>query len=102
MVVYNVVITVEPTPNDSISALLHEWGRQHPSVPFAAGVLCGHVFWPARRNVPAMGPWVLLVWGLIAAALDWLGHVPAMPAPLPLAVGFGLGAWLWGFEKERT
>lgn len=102
LVLYNIVILIEPTPRDTISYLMFDWGRRYPTVPLVIGVLCGHWFWPPRKEVPAFGPWVLLVWGIIFAGLDWGGYVPDMPAALPMVAGFGLGAWLWGWERKEV
>lgn len=43
--VYAAMSTTEPT----ISALTL-WFSKHPVVPFAAGVLGGHLFWPQVRK----------------------------------------------------
>lgn len=99
LVIYNIVIVLEPSPHDTVSALLFDWGRRYPTVPLVTGILCGHWFWPPRHHVPAFGPWALLVWGTIFAGLDWFNVIPEMPAALPLVTGFALGGWLWGYEK---
>lgn len=93
---YNIVIHFEPTPNDSISAVMWTWVTNHPVVPAAMGVLMGHWVWPPRDRIPAYGPAALAVWGVIVAAADWFGWLPQIPALLSLAIGLLLGAWLWG------
>lgn len=30
----------------TISEVILTWARAHPAVPYAAGVVCGHLFWP--------------------------------------------------------
>ena len=34
----------------TISFSIYTISRQHPIIPFAIGVLCGHVFWPLSSN----------------------------------------------------
>ena len=33
----------------TISAVAYDLGRQHPVIPFAVGVVLGHVFWRLRE-----------------------------------------------------
>lgn len=96
LIVYNVVIVIEPTPNDSITSVVREWMGAHFAVPLAVGVILGHLAWPARKYVPEIGPYVLAVWGVVAALIDWSGWLPDLP-PLPILLfGVVLGGWLWG------
>ncbi len=37
-------------PTITLSFSLYSVSRDHPVVPFAIGVLCGHVFWPLVSN----------------------------------------------------
>ena len=34
----------------TISFSIYTISREHPIIPFAIGVLCGHVFWPLNSN----------------------------------------------------
>lgn len=36
----------------TISAVVLGWAMAHPVVPFAFGVLMGHLFWPQYRSAP--------------------------------------------------
>lgn len=96
LIVYNVAIVIEPTPNDSITDVARDWMAQHPAVSLAVGAIMGHLVWPARRYVPEVGPYVLAVWGVIAAVADWNDWLPTVP-PLPVILfGVLLGGLLWG------
>lgn len=96
LIAYNIVVYIEPTPGDTLSAVLRDYADPHPSIPTAIGVLCGHWFWPPRDRHPPYGVAVLLVWGTVFAALDWLGVLPVIPSGLSFIGGFALGALLWG------
>jgi hypothetical protein len=96
LVLYDVVIYFERTPDDTITHLIRDWGERHPSVPTAVGVLVGHWFWPVRRSYPESGPWVLLGLGIGLVALDLLGKLPAVPPLSCILLGAALSGWLWG------
>lgn len=99
LVLYNIAILIEPTPNDTISAVVRDWLVQHPVVGLAIGVLMGHLAWPLRRYVPEIGPYVLALWGGIAAVADWCGWLPAVPPIVSILFGIVLGGLLWGQTK---
>lgn len=35
-------------PDDTVSATLQDWGRQHTMLTVAIGSVVGHLFWPTR------------------------------------------------------
>lgn len=39
---------VHQEPAQTVSATLLEWSRRWPMLPFAIGVLIGHLFWPSE------------------------------------------------------
>lgn len=96
LIIYNIIVYIGPTPNDTISSVMWTWVTEHPVVPAALGVLMGHWVWPPRPTIPTYGPAVLGVWGVVLAAADWLGWLPTIPAIISLVVGLLLGGWLWG------
>ena len=98
---YNIAAVLDQTPDNTISAVIWSWTERYPVVAVLFGIVCGHLFWPPRRRVPALGPWLLLVWGVVAAAANYFGLFTNVPPALALLGGFGLGAWLWGRENER-
>ena len=46
LILYDIWVLIEPTPADSISAIINQISMGHPAIPFAFGFLCGHWFWP--------------------------------------------------------
>lgn len=46
LVAWDVYVALEPVPGDTISEVILEAARRRVVVPFLAGVLCGHLFWP--------------------------------------------------------
>lgn len=41
----------------TVSALLGSWAARYPMLPFAAGILAGHLFWPQHLpERPRPGP----------------------------------------------
>lgn len=96
LIVYDIVIRIEPTPDDTISEVMWTWVTQHPTVPVVLGVILGHWVWPPRKTGTAFGPAVLAVWGVILAIADIVGVVPAIQPIIPFIGGLVLGGWLWG------
>jgi len=44
--VYAAFLNDTPNDRDTISGVVLGWARRHPVVPFALGVLAGHLLWP--------------------------------------------------------
>jgi hypothetical protein len=96
LVIYDLLIRVEPTPDDTISAVIWSWVTEHPTVAALLGVVLGHWVWPPRKRIPEIGPYVLIVWGIIVAACDWFGLLPSIPPLASFGTGLVLGGLLWG------
>jgi hypothetical protein len=45
---WDVWVYLEPTPGDTISEVTFAFAQRHPVLPFAIGVICGHLLWPQR------------------------------------------------------
>jgi hypothetical protein len=43
--IFDVFAGIYLPPGGSISYLIHDLSGRYPIVPFAAGILCGHLFW---------------------------------------------------------
>lgn len=43
---WDIYVAANDIPGDTISELTLSWAFMHPVIPFAVGVLCGHLFWP--------------------------------------------------------
>jgi hypothetical protein len=48
LVAWDVWVYLEPTGGDTISEVTLGFARRHPVLPFAIGVVCGHLFWSQR------------------------------------------------------
>lgn len=46
---WDIYVAVNDEKGDTISEILL-WASQRPILPFALGVLMGHLFWPQRRK----------------------------------------------------
>ena len=47
---WDVYVAVNGVPGDTISELTLGWAQNHPIIPMAVGVVCGHLFWPQRAT----------------------------------------------------
>ena len=45
---WDIFVAVTPQGGDTISEVLLTFARRHPALPFAFGVLMGHLFWPQQ------------------------------------------------------
>jgi len=50
IIIYDVYAIYIGGTEASISSTIIVWSYNMPLVPFAAGVLCGHLFWRMREN----------------------------------------------------
>lgn len=48
LIAWDVVVAMNPTPGDTISEITLAFAMRHPALPFAVGVVCGHLFWSQR------------------------------------------------------
>lgn len=46
---WDIWVAVNDTPGDTISELALAFAGKHPILPFAVGVIVGHLFWPQAR-----------------------------------------------------
>lgn len=101
LVIYDIVILVEPTPGDTISAICLGWARRWWIFPLSFGVLMGHLFIPwkhpekwKRVTIP-----ILIGLGIISIVLNivlsW-----TLISVIPLMAGIALGAGLWPQMKD--
>ena len=45
---WDIWVYIEPTDGDTISEITLAFAQKHPVLPFAIGVLCGHLLWPQK------------------------------------------------------
>jgi len=48
LIAWDIWVVIEPTPGDTISEITMFYARRHPVIPFALGVVCGHLLWGQR------------------------------------------------------
>ena len=97
---WDVFVAIEPTPGDTESETLRNWGWAHPSFVFALGALHGHFFGTSktlrrfRRRVP-YSPFILAAIGVILAIADVAGILPSAHPLFAFLAGLPFGAVLW-------
>lgn len=48
--VYDVLVSYRVIPGCTVSSVIHDWSQQFPVMPFAIGLLIGHLLWPVGRR----------------------------------------------------
>ena len=100
---YDIFIAVEPTEGDTISAVTLEHSEKHPMIPMAAGILCGHLFWPANfsksRKKKSLIAMLIGSGGIIV--LDLLGCLSGVPPIAMFLGGVVAGHFGWSQNKKR-
>lgn len=46
--VYDVYLAFSGEPQYTVSEILSEWAKRWPVLPFAGGLVVGHILWPQR------------------------------------------------------
>lgn len=46
--VWDTYVTVTGEEHRTVTEIIYLWSRRWPLLPFAAGMLCGHLFWRKR------------------------------------------------------
>jgi hypothetical protein len=91
-----------PNRLDTISGITLGWSEKVWAVPYAFGILSGHLFWPALGGPVLGGVWsipVLLGTLLVVAGIGWklrredVGWV--VQGPILVVVGVLFGHLLW-------
>lgn len=52
IIVYDIIAFATGGVDSTISRVVLGWSRENPFAPFAAGVVCGHLFWPQKGTKP--------------------------------------------------
>lgn len=92
---WDLLVAVSPPSGDTISELLWAWAYDWPTLPFAYGVVGGHLFCPSSfqwEKGPRAAFLALLAAGVFV--LD-LGGLSVWPPSLPLLFGALAGFLLW-------
>ena len=48
IIVFDIIAFFVGGVESTISRITLRWAQQNPALPFAGGVLCGHLFWPQK------------------------------------------------------
>jgi hypothetical protein len=46
LVCYDAAVMSREGVNTTISRVVLQWSQNNPLIPFAFGIVCGHLFWP--------------------------------------------------------
>jgi hypothetical protein len=50
LIVWDIYAAANSGDGDTISEITLGFARKHPALPFAIGVICGHLLWPQRPS----------------------------------------------------
>lgn len=50
LIIYDIYAYSQGGQKATISWLIYDSSHEHPLIPFATGVLCGHFFWNLKRK----------------------------------------------------
>ncbi len=97
---WDIYVAIEPTPGDTESEILRNWGWSTPSFVWMFGALCGH-FWGTwdkliqfRKRFP-WSPFALGGLAVVLMSLDYGGFLPSIHPMISFLAGIPFGAWLW-------
>jgi hypothetical protein len=100
LIIWDVYVAVTPTPGDTISEIVLDFGRRYATLPLALGVVMGHVTWPVRSPLAGWTKGIVLAGlGIASLIFDLHGHTSIVPV-VPFAFGVVVGHFVWG-QRER-
>lgn len=104
---WDVFVAIEPTPGDTESEVLRDWGWRAPSFVFALGALLGHWFGNADALVALRErfPWSPVLLAGIGAAVvgaDVAGWLTDLHPMVALLAGIPAGAVLWPLRPKPS
>lgn len=101
---YDIIVAVDHTSGNTISEIMLGWAYRIPLLPYAFGVVLGHLFWPAWQPLVlprSLDLTLLGVSGFLLAMATQVGLYPKTVTPaLPMLAGIIAGHFLWS-QKER-
>jgi len=86
---WDIFVAVSPENGDTFSELFLQGSGAWPALPYALGVVAGHLAWP---NSYRLGWWALLSAVPAVVLLLWR---PTVPSVVMLAVGLLVGHFVW-------
>lgn len=101
-IVYDIIIQVEPTPNDTISWVIYK-ASVFPFIPFALFVLMGHFFGKFKYLIPGRIAILSIIGGiwLIFSILIACGVIDSIFSEHPMLNIWGIlvGYFLWNQNR---
>jgi len=97
IIFYDTIIAVFGGPGSTISEVFLAFAWRHPFLPFAWGVLVGHLTWPSS-NAKKWRVWRiggLVAVGVVGLLVDILAPLPEVLPFIPVLVGIGIGHLCW-------
>lgn len=103
---WDIYVAIEPTPGDTESETLRDWGWKAPAFVWAFGALCGHFWgtWGKFVTFREKYPWSPFVLGALALGLAGLNAAQILPRIHPMLsflVGIPFGALLWPQKRPE-
>lgn len=102
---YDVFVAVEPTQDDTISEVINLLAADHPILPFAWGVLTGHLFlrkdWNHELLKSNARYGVLAGSGILVTIASFLSIIPDVGAGPWLLAGTAIGWLFWPQYKQN-
>ena len=50
VIIFDIIVLCNPGENDTVSYVVQMLAHKYPIIPLAAGILCGHFFWPIKGD----------------------------------------------------
>jgi hypothetical protein len=103
-VLYDIWTCVFNGVGTTFSPIFLTFATAHTSLPFAIGVLIGHLTWPqstplsGSKRVVALGSTIAAALALLI--LDWQSILPHVTPVAPVVVGLLVGHFSWA-QKEQ-
>lgn len=101
VVVWDIIAAIDPTPRDTFSQVSLEHFVKHPCIPFALGILMGHLSWPMDYPDLRIHYWwyslpVVILLVVVMVVLDMYEMICFRDLPvIVVLVGIAVGHFGW-------
>lgn len=98
LVVYDIILFLNNTPDDTFSEILKDAGFRIPAIPWTMGLLASHWFWVGTKY---LNFWTLVI-SLSVSCVLFLAPVYVDIHPLvSLLIGGLVGRVLWAQDRKK-